>query len=576
MLDLVIRGAHIVDGTGAPAVDGDIGVRDGRVVALGEVGEAATRTIDADGLVACPGFIDPHTHYDAQLFWDPFASPSNVHGVTSVIGGNCSFGLAPLHDVDADYIRRLLAKVEGMPLEALEGGVPWGWDSFDDYLGALEGVGGFAVHAGFLLGHSALRRYVMGTEANERPATPEEVEQLRAALAAGLAAGALGFSTDCSNMHSDGEGRRVPARGATLDEVLALCEETGRHPGTTLAGIFEGANVGFSEGEMEMLTAMSVRADRPLNWNVLTVDVRRRDRIERQMEASRHARAHGGRVLALTMPTIVPMNMSFLNYCALNLMPDWGPILNAPVAERMERLRDRDTRRMMVARANSEEAGAFRRLADFGGYVIGDTFSAANEGLAGRVIRDIAAERGDDDPFDTLVDVVLADDLRTVLWPSAPDDDDAHWAVRRELWDDPDILIGGSDAGAHLDRMCGGSYPTQFLADCVRGRHLVPLERAVRMMTDDPARLFGLRDRGRLAEGAFADVVLFDPDRVGAAQATLVRDLPDGSPRMTAASTGVAHVFVDGVETIVDGEATGARPGHVLRSGRDTDTVTVH
>ncbi len=207
-------------------------------MADGRVDEAAVRTIDADGLVACPGFVDPHTHYDAQLFWDPFASPSNVHGVTSVIGGNCSFGLAPLHDVDADYIRRLLAKVEGMPLVALEDGVPWGWDGFGDYLRALEGVGGFAVNAGFLLGHSALRRYVMGTEANERPATPEEIDRLRAALAAGLEAGALGFSTDCSNMHSDGDGRRVPARGATLDEVLALCEETGRHPGTTLAGIF--------------------------------------------------------------------------------------------------------------------------------------------------------------------------------------------------------------------------------------------------------------------------------------------------------------------------------------------------
>jgi N-acyl-D-aspartate/D-glutamate deacylase len=188
-------------------------------------------------------------------------------------------------------------------------------------------------------------------------------------------------------------------------------------------------------------------------------------------------------------------------------------------------------------------------------------------------VRDIAAERGVE-PFDALVDVVLADDLRTVLWPSAPDDDDAHWAMRVALWDDPDVLLGGSDAGAHLDRMCGGSYPTQFLADTLRGRQLVPLERAVHLMTDAPARLFGLRDRGRLAVGAHADVVLFDPATVGAAPATLVRDLPDGSPRMTAASNGVARVLVAGVETVVDGAPTGARPGRVLRSGRDTDTVT--
>jgi N-acyl-D-aspartate/D-glutamate deacylase len=573
MLDLLITGATIVDGTGAPGRTGDLGVRDGRIVAVGDVDEPARRAIAADGLVACPGFVDPHTHYDAQLFWDPLAAPSNVHGVTSVIGGNCSFGLAPLHGVDADYIRRMMAKVEGMPLAALEGGVPWTWDGFDGYLAALDGVGGFAVNAGFLLGHSALRRYVLGPEANERPATGDELERLRAALGAGLAAGALGFSTDCSRVHSDGDGRPVPARGADRDEVLALCEETGRHPGTTLAGIFEGASDGFRDDELELLTAMSVRGDRPLNWNVLVVDVRRPDRVERQLAASRHARAHGGRVVALTMPVIVPMNMSFLNYCALNLMPGWGPILNAPLAERMERLRDPETRRMMLARADSDEAGMFRRLADFGGYVIGDTVSPANAGLSGRVVRDIAAERGVA-PFDALVDVVLADDLATVLWPSAPDDDDAHWAARVALWDDPDVLIGGSDAGAHLDRMCGGSYPTQFLADTLRGRRLVSLERAVQMMTGDPARLFGLRDRGALAPGAHADVVLFDPDRVDAAPATLVRDLPDGSPRMDAASTGVAHVFVGGVETVVDGRPTDARPGRVLRSGVDTDTVT--
>jgi N-acyl-D-aspartate/D-glutamate deacylase len=571
MLDVHVRGAMIVDGTGSPAVRGDLGIRDGRVVAVGDVDEAAARTIEADGLVACPGFVDPHTHYDAQLFWDPLASPSNVHGVTSVVGGNCSFGLAPLRSDDADYIRRMMAKVEGMPLAALEQGVPWKWEAMRDYLDAFEGR--IAVNAGFLLGHSALRRYVLGTEANEREATPAELERLIETLGDGLRAGALGFSTDCSKVHSDGDGRPVPARGATLDEVYALCEETGRHPGTTLGGIFDGASDGFTQGELDLLATMSARADRPLNWNLLVVDARDPDRIERHMAASTYARANGGRVVALTMPVIVPMNMSFRNYCALNLMPGWGPILNAPVPERIQMLQDEATRRMMVARADSDEAGMFRRLADFGGYVIGDTFSEANRGLSGRVVRDIARERNAD-PFDTLVDIVIADDLRTILWPSAPDDDDAHWSLRRKLWDRDDVLLGGSDAGAHLDRMCGGSYPTQFLGDCVRGRQLVPLERAVKMLTDDPARLFGLRDRGRIVAGAFADLVLFDPDQVGAAPATLARDLPDGSVRMTADSTGVAHVFVNGVETVTAGRPTGAVPGTVLRSGRDTDTVT--
>jgi N-acyl-D-aspartate/D-glutamate deacylase len=570
MLDLIVRGATIVDGSGAPGVRGDIGVRDGRITEVGTVEDSAERVIDAGDLVACPGFVDPHTHYDAQLFWDPLATPSNVHGVTSVVGGNCSFGIAPIRDADADYIRRMLAKVEGMPLTALEQGVPWQWESMRDYLGALDGRIG--VNAGFLLGHSALRRYVLGADGNGRPATDDEVQVLRRVLGEGLAAGALGFSTDCSQVHSDGDGRPVPARGATTAEILELCAETGRHPGTTLAGIFDGASDGFAPGELDLLAGMSAAADRPLNWNLLVVDARDPARIERHLEASRHARRRGGRVVALTMPVIVPMNMSFLTYCALNLMPGWGPILNAPVPDRIRMLQDHDTRRMMESRADSDEAGMFRRLADFGGYVIGDTFSAANEGLRGRVIRDIAAERGAD-PFDTLIDVVLADDLRTVLWPSAPDDDDAHWALRRELWSDPDVLLGGSDAGAHLDRMCGGSYPTQFLADTLRGRQLVSLERAVQLLTDAPARLFGLRDRGRLAPGAHADLVLFDPATVDSGPATLVRDLPGGSPRMTAGSVGVHHVFVNGTETVRDGAATGALPGTVLRSGRDTDTV---
>ena len=572
MLDELIVGATVVDGSGGPAFQGDVGIRDGSIVFVGAGdGESALVVTDADGLVLCQGVVDLHTHYDAQLFWDPTASPSNVHGVTSVVGGNCSFALAPIAPGDADYTRRMMAKVEGMPLEALEQGVPWQWESIGGFLDALEGRIG--VNAGFLAGHSALRRYVLGAEANERASTPEEIERLERLLAEGLRAGALGFSTDISTFHSDSDGRPVPARGASEDEVLALCAETGRHPGTTVAGIFSGGSDGFSDAEVELLSAMSVRADRPLNWNVLTVDERSPERIDRQMAVSRRARELGGRVVALTMPVIVPMNMSFLTYCALNLMPGWGPIMNAPVPERMAHLRDEATRRMMVGRADSEEAGMFRRLADFGGYVIGQTYSAANEGLAGRRVRDIAADRGAD-PFDTLVDVVLADELRTVLWPSAPDDDDAHWALRAALWEDPDVLLGGSDAGAHLDRMCGGSYPTQFLADVLRGRRLVSLERAVHLLTEAPAQLIGLRGRGRIGPGAHADLLLFDPSTVGAAPAVLVHDLPGGAARMTAASIGVHRVHVNGVATVVDGEPTGALPGTVLRSGRDTDTVT--
>jgi N-acyl-D-aspartate/D-glutamate deacylase len=226
----------------------------------------------------------------------------------------------------------------------------------------------------------------------------------------------------------------------------------------------------------------------------------------------------------------------------------------------------------MMEQANSPQAGVLRRLADFRRYVIGDTYSPRNEGLSGRVVGDVAAER-EQDPFDTLVEIVINDDLRTILWPMPPDNDPDTWELRRQVWDDDRALLGGSDAGAHLDRMCGAPYTTRFVGDMIRGRQLVSLERAVQLITDAPARLFGLRERGRLAEGYRADLVVFDPETVGSEPATLVEDLPGGSARLTAGSTGVVRVLVNGVEIVADGKVTGALPGHVLRSGRDTYTV---
>ncbi|MGZ6926291.1 MAG: N-acyl-D-amino-acid deacylase family protein [Acidimicrobiia bacterium] len=571
MVDLIVRGATVVDGTGSPGRIADVAVDDGRIVGVGAVDAAATRTIDATGLVLTPGFVDPHTHYDAQLFWDPSASPSNVHGVTTVIGGNCGFTLAPLHAEDADYLRRMMAKVEGMPLAALEHGVDWSWETFGDYLDRLEGA--IAVNAGFLVGHCAIRRYVMGAEAVGRAATPDEIAAMVRELETAIAAGGLGFSTTLSKTHSDGDGRPVASRWAGEDEVLALCAAVRGHEGTTLEGIIDGCLDQFSDDEIELFAKMSAAGNRPLNWNVLTVDSRVPERVTRQLSAADRAAELGGRVVALTMPVLVPMNMSFLTYCALFMLPGWGDVMNLPVPERMARLRDPETRAWMDRRANSDEAGVFRRLADWRHYVLGDTYAPANDGLKGRTVADVAAERGTA-PFDTLVDIVLADDLRTILWPIAPDGDQASWDLRKDVWTDPRAMLGGSDAGAHLDRMCGAPYTTRFLGDMLRGRQLLPLERAVQMLTADPAQLFGLRDRGVVREGARADLVVFDPDTIGSEHATLVADLPGGTARLTAGALGVHHVFVNGVETAADNRATGATPGTVLRSGRDTETVT--
>ena len=571
MFDLIVSGGTVIDGTGAAAVVADIGVRDGRIVAIGTITDSAAEVFDATGLVVAPGIVDPHTHYDAQLLWDPTASPSSNHGVTTVIGGNCGFTLAPLIPGDADYLRKMMAKVEGMPLAALEHGTDWSWETFADYLGRLEG--NISVNAGFLVGHCAIRRYVMGGEAVGSAADPAQVEAMRAELAAAIRAGALGFSFTNSTSHSDGEGEPVASRWATPDELIALCEETGMHEGTTLEGIVPGCLDQFADDEIELLARMSAAANRPMNWNVLSVDSRVPERVPRQVLASDRASELGGRVVALTMPVQVPMNMSFATFCGLWLIPGWQQVLGVPVAERVARLNDADTRVRLLELSQSPAAGVFRRLADWSEYVIGDTYSAVNEGLKGRIVKDIAAERGCSN-FGTLLDIVCADDCRTVLWPTPQDDDDESWRMRAELWNDPRAMIGGSDAGAHLDRMCGAPYPTRFLADCIRGRQLISVERAVQLMTSAPAELFGLRDRGVLREGAIADIFIFDPATVDSDQAALVVDLPGDSARLTAGSQGVARVFVNGVSIIENGQPTGATPGTVLHSGRDTQTVT--
>jgi len=572
MLDCVIRGASVVDGTGSPARRADVGIRDGRIAVIGDVRDAAADAIDAGGLVVAPGIVDPHTHYDAQLFWDPAASPSNLHGVTTMIAGNCGFTLAPIVSADADYLRRMMAKVEGMPLPALETGVPWNWRTFADYLGALDGR--VALNVGFMVGHCALRRYVMGAESVGNVASAGQLETITALLHDSLDEGGLGFSTTLSFTHSDGDGQPVPSRWASTDEVLALCLAVSVHEGTTLEYVTDGCLRGFTDAEVDLMAEMTLAGRRALNWNVLTIDSREPQRYRDQVAACEHARARGGTVIALTMPILVEMNMSFLNYCALFMMPGWSDVMGLPVAERISKLRDPSVRQWMDERARSPEAGVFSRLASWGRYQIGDTFSTANAGLKGQVVADLARRAGKSD-FDMLVDIVLEDDLRTVLWPLPSDGDDQSWKMRAEAWDHPLVMIGGSDAGAHLDRMCGAPYPTSFLADSLRGRRLVSMERCVQLMTQVPAALFGLRDRGTIREGNYADLFVFDPETVDAGEVRLVQDLPGGTARLFADAVGVSRVIVNGTTIVADGRPIDASPGTVLRSGRDTYTVPI-
>ena len=576
-MDLLIQNATIVDGTGGPARLGDVSVSGGRILAMGEAFSLPTenceQVLDATGLVLTPGFVDPHTHYDAQLFWDPSGSPSNLHGVTTIIGGNCGFTLAPLAPEDADYTRQMMAKVEGMPLAALENGITWDWQTFGEYLARLEG--NLGMNAGFLVGHCALRRNVMGDQAVQGPASAKQLEQMRTLLAESIQAGGLGFSTTLARTHSDGDGLAVASRWATEEELLSLASVVSEHEGTTLEFASDGCLDGFSEDEVAFMIKFSQAGNRPLNWNVLTIDSHAPDRYQNQLAAMDACAEAGAKVVALTMPVIVGMNMSFSTYCALNMMPDWGPILGLPIPERIEELKDPETRSFMESRAASPDAGVFGRLTGWDTYVIGDTFAEENEGLSGRRVGEIAAERGVT-AFNALLDIVIADGLQTILWPGATDNDAASWELRRQAWDHPSVMLGGSDAGAHLDRMQGANYPTRFLADCIRGRKLTSLEHGVHLLTQVPAELFGLRDRGTLSEGAHADMVLFDPLLIESEMLTMVDDLPGGTSRLYAGSVGVNHVFVSGVEVVRNSEATGELPGSIIRSGVDTDTVALN
>lgn len=570
MFDLILSGGTVVDGTGTPGRQADVGITSGKIAAIGDLAGAETAaTINVAGKIVAPGFVDPHTHYDAQLHWDSSATPSSNHGVTSVIAGNCGFTLAPLRESDADYTRKMMAQVEGMPLVALEQGIDWNWSSFGEFLDGLDGR--VAVNAGFLVGHCALRRFVIGPEATGRASTPDELEAIKAELAIALEAGGLGFSTSLSSTHNDGDGQPVASRFATHDEVLELCDVVSQHEGTTLEAIVQGCLSTFSDDEVELLASMSARANRPLNWNVLSISSANADRARHQLRPSDRAREIGGRVVALSMPVFSDNNMSFLTFCALWLIPGWRDVLARPLEDKIAMLNDPAVRAEMLA--NAAESQSLGQLAQFERYLIGpDVLSEANAAVRGRMVGEIAAERGQD-PFTTIIEIVSNDDLKTVLWPQPASDSEQDWDLRREFWEHPDVLLGGSDAGAHLDRMLGACYPTKFLGDCLRGRQLLPLERAVQLLTDEPAQLFGLRERGRVVEGYHADLVVFDPATVSAEPAYVSFDLPGDSKRLLATAVGIDHVFVNGVETVTDGEPTGATPGVVFRSGRDTHSV---
>jgi N-acyl-D-aspartate/D-glutamate deacylase len=342
------------------------------------------------------------------------------------------------------------------------------------------------------------------------------------------------------------------------------------HPGTTIEMIVPGCINGFTDEEVELLTRVSLLSGRPVNWNVLAVTAGNTDGTTHQLAASDAATRAGATVVALTLPHTMSLRLSFEHGAILEGLPGWREFFATSIDDRIRALSDPDVRRAMDERAQSEEAGVLRFLAGWSRLIIAETFAPEQRALEGRAVGDVAAGWGMD-PWDALCRIIVADRLRTGFAVPIPESD-ADWQARAEIWRDPRAVVGGSDAGAHLDTMCGAVYSTSLLGHGVRDRKLIAVEEAVRLLTDVPARLYGLTDRGRVAEGGWADLVVFDPERIGPQELRTRDDLPGGASRLYAEATGMEHVLVNGTEVVTSDQLTGALPGRVLRSGTDTQT----
>jgi N-acyl-D-aspartate/D-glutamate deacylase len=408
----------------------------------------------------------------------------------------------------------------------------------------------------------------MGDEMHGENPTEEQLQAMERELRLALAAGALGFSSSNGTSHYDGDGETVPSRSAGDEEILRLCRVVSEFPGTSVEYIPPSA-----AREAERMIAMSLAANRPVNWNVLIATADRSELVESELAVSDLAAAKGARVAALVNPAPMVTRRSFFTGFALNSLPDWRDIIELPVPERIRALGHPDVRRRLLEGSRRADPRA-AEIVDFPSYRIEDTFAPQNQTSKHRLVADIARERGVE-PFDALLDIVIADELHTTLVPRETGGDDTSWKYRAKIWQDPRVVLGASDAGAHLDMLAMFLYTTDLLSQSVRERQLIGIEDAVHLMTDVPARLYGLRQRGRVETGWFADLVLFDPDSIGHGPVHTRSDLPGGAPRLYATAHGIASVFVNGVEVLNDGVHTGALPGTLMRSGRDTDTVEV-
>ncbi len=554
--DLLIRDGTLVDGTGAPARRGDLGIRAGRIAALGEVQGSADRTLDAAGAVVAPGFVDIHTHYDAQVFWDRMLTISPWHGVTSVVMGNCGFGIAPTRPAHRDLILRTLENVEGMSLDALHAGIgdAWPFETFPEYLTALEGRG-TAINVAALIGHTPVRLYVMGEEATEREATDGEVAAMRAIVTEALRAGALGFATSKSPTHVGYAGRPVPSRAAAISEIETLAESLGEVPHGVLQVTL---GPGLFLGEF---AAIQQRTQRPVSWTALLGGMLGPDGHRPILAQSAELQAQGVRVIPQVSCRPLMVEFQLKAPFPLESMRVLKPVSQADAAGRRAIYADPEFRRQL--RESIDRGRLARGFAD-----MHITEHAPDRRLQERTLAAVAAERGVH-PVDVALDLSLENNLETRFRLAVLNTDEA---ITAELLAHPATMLGLSDAGAHASQLCDAGAPTELLGKWVRDKDVLSLEQAVRRLTSEPAEVFGIRDRGRLACGLAADVTVFDPATVGCGPLRRVRDFPAGADRLVADATGIRAVIVNGVLVRADGrdviDADGVLPGRVLRGGQ--------